>query len=140
MFYVGMNLDKETNKQYKAEKTAIAAAEKESAKVFDEDGAVIADYTTTEGQPPEDNAPEDTTTEGQPPEVEGASGTVRRIFPGVLRVRNRPSWDASAVAGVTNFTEKRVVERLTVDDKPMFRLSDGLYITGDPKLVEFIAD
>ena len=66
------------------------------------------------------------------------SGKIRRVFDGVLRVRNRASWESSAVAGVTNFEEKEVVSLLNVEGKPMFKMLDGYFITGDPALVEYV--
>jgi hypothetical protein len=68
------------------------------------------------------------------------SGKIRRKFNGVLRVRNRASWEPSAVAGVTNFDVKHVVGLLNVNGKPMYKTNDGYFITGDPALVEYVAE
>lgn len=68
------------------------------------------------------------------------SGKIRRIFDGVLRVRNRASWEPSAVAGVTNFNEKKVVGLLNVNGKPMYKTNDGYFITGDQALVEYVEE
>lgn len=66
------------------------------------------------------------------------AGKIRRVFNGALRLRNRPSWDASAIAGTSVFTEKAITAALMVDGKPMFKTLDGYYITGDTSLVEYV--
>lgn len=68
------------------------------------------------------------------------TGKIRRVFVGALRLRNRPSWDADAVAGTSVFTEKAIAAALMVDGKPMFKTLDGYYITGDTSLVEYIGE
>lgn len=68
------------------------------------------------------------------------SGRIRRIFPGNLRIRNRPSWQPSAVRGISAFGEKEVTHLLKVDGKPMYRTAEGYFITGDEKLVEYVGN
>lgn len=68
------------------------------------------------------------------------SGRIRKIFPGNLRIRNRPSWQPSAVRGISAFGEKEVTHLLKVDGKPMYRTAEGYFITGDEKLVEYVGN
>lgn len=66
------------------------------------------------------------------------SGKVRRVFDGNLRIRNRPSWEASAVRGVSAFIEKTVTHLLEVDGKQMYRTAEGYFISADKKHVEYV--
>ncbi len=95
----------------------------------------IEPITGSDGRetPPDLDEPEKEIREGEMVKVRG---TIRRKFDGYLRLRNRPSWDASAVAGVTHFNVKRVVGVLKVDGKLMYKTNDGFFITGEPELVE----
>lgn len=66
------------------------------------------------------------------------TGKIRRVFNGSIRIRNKPSWDNEAVRGATAFTEKEVTHVMEVDGQPMYKTLDGYFISGDPKLVEYI--
>ena len=149
MFYMGTEFNIETNKAYKTEKGGKEAAEKNLMCLFDEAGEIIADFRPDEPAPEPAPADVDDTPEADADDVEtdaddaaekSLKGKIRRKFNGALRLRRSPSWDASAVAGTTVFTEKSVVAALTVDGKPMYKTKDGYYITGNPDMVEFVAE
>lgn len=67
-------------------------------------------------------------------------GKIRRVFNGSIRIRKAPSWDNDAVRGATAFTEKIVTHVMEVDGKPMYKTLDGYFVSGDPKLVEYIEE
>lgn len=67
-------------------------------------------------------------------------GRIRRVFAGNLRIRNCPSWQPSAVRGISAFEEKEVTHLLEVDGKQMYRTVEGYFITGDEKLVEYVGN
>lgn len=67
-------------------------------------------------------------------------GKIRRVFNGSIRIRKAPSWSNDAVRGATTFTEKIVTHVMEVDRKPMYKTLDGYFISGDPKLVEYIEE
>lgn len=67
-------------------------------------------------------------------------GKIRRVFNGSIRIRKAPSWSNDAVRGATTFTEKIVTHVMKVDGKPMYKTLDGYFISGDPKLVEYIEE
>lgn len=67
-------------------------------------------------------------------------GKIRRVFNGSIRIRKAPSWSNDAVRGATAFTEKIVTHAMKVDGKPMYKTLDGYFISGDPKLVEYIEE
>lgn len=71
---------------------------------------------------------------------EEVHGHVRRVFEGRLRLRRAPSFDDSAVCGVTMFDEKKAVKKITIGDRVLYQTADGYFISGDPKHVEFIPD
>ena len=142
-FYVGY--DFEDTKEYAKIYTARKAAETHKAAVFDESGKIIEDFR--EKAEPELEHPKQP--EEQPETIaevidgirmSRVDGKLRQIFGGAIRIREKPSWDVSAVRGAIRFTEKDVKYLAEVDGKPMYRTVDGYYISGDSKLVEFIAD
>lgn len=103
---------------------------------FDEDGNQVGTAT-----PEEIKAAEEAVTEN----IDGVpavriKGKIRRVFNGSIRIRNAPSWDNEAVRGATTFTEKIVTHVMEVDGKPMYKTLDGYFISGDPKLVEYIEE
>ncbi len=67
-------------------------------------------------------------------------GKIRRVFNGSIRIRKAPSWSNDAVRGATAFTEKIVTHVMEVDGKPMYKTLDGYFVSGDPKLVEYIEE
>lgn len=67
-------------------------------------------------------------------------GKIRRVFSGSIRIRKAPSWSNEAVRGAAAFTEKIVTHVMEVDGKPMYKTLDGYFISGDPKLVEYIEE
>lgn len=67
-------------------------------------------------------------------------GKIRRVFNGSIRIRKTPSWSNDAVRGATAFTEKIVTHVMEVDGKAMYKTLDGYFISGDPKLVEYIEE
>lgn len=67
-------------------------------------------------------------------------GKIRRVFNGSIRIRKAPSWSNDAVRGATTFTEKIVTHVMEVNGKPMYKTLDGYFISGDPKLVEYIEE
>lgn len=103
---------------------------------FDEDGNQVGTAT-----PEEIKAAEEAVTEN----IDGVpaariKGKIRRVFNGSIRIRNAPSWDNEAVRGAAAFIEKEVTHVMEVDGQPMYKTLDGYFISGDPKLVEYIEE
>lgn len=103
---------------------------------FDEDGNQVGTAT-----PEEIKAAEEAVTEN----IDGVpavriKGKIRKVFNGSIRIRNAPSWDNEAVRGAAAFTEKEVTHVMEVDGQPMYKTLDGYFISGDPKLVEYIEE
>ena len=103
---------------------------------FDEDGNQVGTAT-----PEEIKAAEEAVTEN----IDGVpavriKGKIRRVFNGSIRIRKAPSWSNDAVRGAAAFTEKIVTHVMEVDGKPMYKTLDGYFISGDPKLVEYIEE
>ena len=104
--------------------------------IFDIDGNQVGTAT-----PEEIKAAEEAVTEN----IDGVpavriKGKIRRMFNGSIRIRKAPSWSNDAVRGATAFTEKIVTHVMEVDGKPMYKTLDGYFISGDPKLVEYIEE
>lgn len=107
-----------------------------NAPTFDADGNQVGTAT-----PEEVKAAEEAVTEN----IDGVpavriKGKIRRVFNGSIRIRKAPSWDNDAVRGATAFTEKIVTHVMKVDGKPMYKTLDGYFVSGDPKLVEYIEE
>lgn len=107
-----------------------------SVPTYDADGNQVGTAT-----PEEIKAAEEAVTEN----IDGVpavriKGKVRRMFNGSIRIRKAPSWSNDAVRGATAFTEKIVTHVMEVDGKPMYKTLDGYFISGDPKLVEYIEE
>lgn len=107
-----------------------------NAPTFDADGNQVGTAT-----PEEVKAAEEAVTEN----IDGVpavriKGKIRRVFNGSVRIRKAPSWDNDAVRGATAFTEKIVTHVMEVDGKPMYKTLDGYFVSGDPKLVEYIEE
>lgn len=103
---------------------------------FDADGNQVGTAT-----PEENKAAEEAVTEN----IDGVpavriKGKIRRVFNGSIRIRKAPSWSNDAVRGATAFTEKIVTHVMEVDGKPMYKTLDGYFVSGDPKLVEYIEE
>lgn len=103
---------------------------------FDADGNQVGTAT-----PEEIKAAEEAVTEN----IDGVpavriKGKIRRVFNGSIRIRKAPSWSNDAVRGATTFTEKIVTHVMEVDGKQMYKTLDGYFISGDPKLVEYIEE
>lgn len=103
---------------------------------FDKDGNQVGTAT-----PEEIKAAEEAVTEN----IDGVpavriKGKIRRVFNGSIRIRNAPSWDNEAVRGAAAFTEKEVTHVMKVDGQTMYKTLDGYFISGDPKLVEYIEE
>ena len=103
---------------------------------FDADGNQVGTAT-----PEEIKAAEEAVTEN----IDGVpavriKGKIRRVFNGSIRIRKAPSWSNDAVGGAAAFTEKIVTHVMEVDGKPMYKTLDGYFISGDPKLVEYIEE
>lgn len=103
---------------------------------FDADGNQVGTAT-----PEEIKAAEEAVTEN----IDGVpavriKGKIRRVFNGSIRIRKAPSWSNDAVRGATTFTEKIVTHVMEVDGKPMYKTLDGYFVSGDPKLVEYIEE
>lgn len=134
-YFMGETFNKEKNKPYKKLDAAEKAAEKQKAAVFDENGAVVKDFREKVETPAE---PPQTATDGVP--AVRIKGKIRRVFNGSIRIRKAPSWSNDAVRGAAAFTEKIVTHVMEVDGKPMYKTLDGYFISGDPKLVEYIEE
>lgn len=107
-----------------------------SVPTYDADGNLVGTAT-----PEEIKAAEEAVTEN----IDGVpavriKGKIRRVFNGSIRIRKAPSWSNDAVRGATAFTEKIVTHVMEVDGKPMYKTLDGYFISGDPKLVEYIEE
>lgn len=103
---------------------------------YDADGNQVGTATTEEIK-----AAEEAVTEN----IDGMTavrikGKIRRVFNGSIRIRKAPSWSNDAVRGAAAFTEKIVTHVMEVDGKPMYKTLDGYFISGDPKLVEYIEE
>lgn len=103
---------------------------------FDEDGNQVGTATPEEIKAAEEAVAEDI--DGVP--AVRIKGKIRRVFNGSIRIRKTPSWSNDAVRGATTFTEKIVTHVMEVDGKPMYKTLDGYFISGDPKLVEYIEE
>lgn len=103
---------------------------------FDADGNQVGTATYEEVKAAEEAVTENI--DGVP--AVRIKGKIRRVFNGSIRIRKAPSWSNDAVRGVTAFTEKIVTHMMEVDGKPMYKTLDGYYISGDPKLVEYIEE
>lgn len=163
-YFMGEIFDKEKNKPYKKLDAAEKAAEKQKAAVFDENGEVIKDFrevTETAAEPPQtatdsNQEQQEEMTDKAPEEIKAAEetitenidgvpavrikGKIRRVFSGSIRIRKTPSWSNEAVRGATAFTEKIVTHVMEVDGQLMYKTLDGYFISGDPKLVEYIEE
>lgn len=103
---------------------------------FDEDGNQVGTATPEEIKAAEEAVAENI--DGVP--AVRIKGKIRRVFNGSIRIRKTPSWSNDAVRGATTFTEKIVTHVMEVDGKPMYKTLDGYFISGDPKLVEYIEE
>lgn len=107
-----------------------------SVPTYDADGNQVGTATTEEIK-----AAEEAVTEN----IDGMTavrikGKIRRVLNGSIRIRKAPSWSNDAVRGAAAFTEKIVTHVMEVDGKPMYKTLDGYFISGDPKLVEYIEE
>ncbi len=115
--------------------------EKEGLNVYDEYAVQI--YPELVEGPEEKEAAEEVETAADPEEKDTTkeiSGKIRRVFAGKLRLRREPSFDPTAVCGVTKFTEKKVVKKITTKDGVLYQTTDGYYISGRPGDTEFIPE
>ena len=103
---------------------------------FNEDGNQVGTATSEEIKAAEEAVTENI--DGVP--AVRIKGKIRRVFSGSIRIRKAPSWSNEAVRGATAFTEKIVTHVMKVDGKPMYKTLDGYFISGDPKLVEYIEE
>lgn len=103
---------------------------------FDADGNQVGTATLEEIKAAEEAVTENI--DGVP--AVRIKGKIRRVFNGSIRIRKAPSWSNDAVRGATTFTEKIVTHVMEVDGKPMYKTLDGYFISGDPKLVEYIEE
>lgn len=103
---------------------------------FDEDGNQVGTATPEEIKAAEEAVAENI--DGVP--AVRIKGKIRRVFNGSIRIRKTPSWSNDAVRGATTFKEKIVTHVMEVDGKPMYKTLDGYFISGDPKLVEYIEE
>ena len=71
---------------------------------------------------------------------EDVKGTIRRVFDGKLRLRREPSFDDSAICGVTAFDVKKAVKKFTTPDGVLYQTADGYFVSGRPGDVEFIPE
>lgn len=107
-----------------------------SVPTFDADGNQVGTAMAEEVSVAEDAVTENI--DGVP--AVRIKGKIRRVFNGSIRIRKAPSWSNDAVRGATAFTEKIVTHVMEVDGKPMYKTLDGYFISGDPKLVEYIEE
>lgn len=107
-----------------------------SVPTYDADGNQVGTATTEEIKAAEEAVTENI--DGMP--AVRIKGKIRRMFNGSIRIRKAPSWSNDAVRGAAAFTEKIVTHVMEVDGKPMYKTLDGYFISGDPKLVEYIEE
>ena len=125
-----------TDQERQEQQATITDKVPESALDTDADGNQVGTAT-----PEEIKAAEGAVTEN----IDGVpavkiKGKIRRAFNGSIRIRKAPSWSNDAVRGATAFTEKIVTHVMEVDGKPMYKTLDGYFVSGDPKLVEYIEE
>ena len=131
MYYAGT--DFESAKEYKTLEGAKKAADKNGLNVYDEDAAQI--YPEPVADPEEDQQQEQAKVK-----EEDMKGTIRRVFDGKLRLRREPSFDDSAICGVTAFDVKKAVKKFTTPDGVLYQTADGYFVSGRPGDVEFIPE
>ena len=159
MYYAGK--DFESAKEYKTLEGAKKAADKNGLNVYDEDAAQI--YPEPVADPEEDQQQEeqaaaadeavqeqegdqqqeqesDQQQEQAKVKEEDVKGTIRRVFDGKLRLRREPSFDDSAICGVTAFDVKKAVKKFTTPDGVLYQTADGYFVSGRPGDVEFIPE
>lgn len=107
-----------------------------SVPTYDADGNQVGTATSEEIKATEEAVTENI--DGVP--AVRIKGKIRRVFNGSIRIRKAPSWSNDAVRGATAFTEKIVTHVMEVDGKPMYKTLDGYFVSGDPKLVEYIEE
>lgn len=155
-YFMGETFDKDKCKVYKKLEAAEKAAEKIKGVVFDENGKTVKDFRVTAHTKTGElkiSADKNTLTydsdgdrnETIPDYIDGVkavriTGKIRRVFDGSIRIRKSNSWSNDAVKGAAAFTEKAVTHLMEVDGKPMYKTLDGYFISGDPKLVEYIEE
>lgn len=134
--------DAEANQEQQATMTdtvpegALDADADGNVPTFNADGNQVGTATPEEIKAAEEAATENI--DGVP--AVRIKGKIRRVFSGSIRIRKAPSWSNEAVRGATTFTEKIVTHVMEVDGKPMYKTLDGYFISGDPKLVEYIEE
>ena len=148
LYYMGSEFNKETCKLYKKIEAAQKAADKNKSAIFDEDGNVVYDSREENGMSDtlpqtENKTKEEIEVTNEEEIIDGVpakkvKGKIRRVFNGAIRIRKSPSWGNEAVKGATTFNEMLVTHILTVDNKPMYRTHEGMYISGEENLVKFI--
>lgn len=131
MYYAGT--DFESAKEYKTLEGAKKAADKNGLNVYDEDAVQI--YPEPVADPEEDQQQEQAEVK-----EEDVKGTIRRVFDGKLRLRREPSFDDSAICGVTAFDVKKAVKKFTTPDGVLYQTADGYFVSGRPGDVEFIPE
>lgn len=151
MYYAGK--DFESAKEYKTLEGAKKAADKNGLNVYDEDAAQI--YPEPVADPEEDQQQEeqaaaadeavqeqegDQQQEQAEVKEEDVKGMIRRVFDGKLRLRREPSFDDSAICGVTAFDAKKAVKKFTTPDGVLYQTADGYFVSGRPGDVEFIPE
>lgn len=143
MYYAGT--DFESAKEYKTLEGAKKAADKNGLNVYDEDAAQI--YPEPVADPEEDQqqeeqaaAVDEAVQEQAETKEEDVKGTIRRVFNGKLRLRREPSFDDSAICGVTAFDVKKAVKKFTTPDGVLYQTADGYFVSGRPGDVEFIPE
>lgn len=144
MWYMGETFDKIKNKKYKTLEGGLKQAQAKNLNLYDETGETVHLTKKKPVQKKKETIREEHKEEQEETEiVDGVEaikkrGVIRRVFNGQLRIRKEPSWDASAVKGVSMFLEKKVTHKLIVDGKTMYRTEDGRYISGEPEHVKFM--
>ena len=145
MYYAG--IDFESAKEYKTLEGAKKAADKNGLNVYNEDAAQI--YPEPVADPEEDQQQEEQAAavdeaaqeqEQAETKEEDVKGTIRRVFDGKLRLRREPSFDDSAICGVTAFDVKKAVKKFTTPDGVLYQTADGYFVSGRPGDVEFIPE
>ena len=143
MYYAGT--DFESAKEYKTLEGAKKAADKNGLNVYDEDAVQI--YPEPVADPEEDQqqeeqaaAADEAVQEQAEVKEEDVKGTIRRVFDGKLRLRREPSFDDSAICGVTAFDVKKAVKKFTTPDGVLYQTADGYFVSGRPGDVEFIPE
>lgn len=71
---------------------------------------------------------------------EEVHGKIKRVFPGKLRYRRKPSFEQDAVCGATMFDEVEVSKKAVVGGRTLYKTALGYWVSGEPEHTVFIPE